>query len=191
MQTNMTARTIAERVEHAESAKLSASELAAEMKALALILRKSMTELQALGAANIGAVEIPSATDELDAIVECTAAATATILDAVEEAEDVAAGLADSAAAEKLNDVATSIYQACSFQDLTGQRVTKIVDTLRTIDRRVAAICIAFGLSDAELAPEAPEPEDEDPEAGLLNGPGLPQNAMSQDEIDRILAGLD
>ncbi|MEQ9123096.1 MAG: protein phosphatase CheZ [Alphaproteobacteria bacterium] len=161
------------------------------MRALARELRRSMQELREIGAGRIASEDIPSATDELDAIIETTAAATGTILDACEQVE-AAVDLTGDALAATLTEATTAIYQACNFQDLTGQRVGKVVSTLRNIDRRVKAMCLAFGLDDDP--PPQPEPDEmakEDDESRLLNGPALPDQAMSQDDIDRILAGLD
>jgi len=165
--------------------------LANEVRALARELRRSMKELREIGAGRIASEDIPSATDELDAIVETTAAATGAILDACEQVES-AVDLTGDALAETLTAATTAIYQACNFQDLTGQRVSKVVSTLRNIDRRVTAMCAAFGLSDDPSARRPAEKDvAEDDESRLLNGPALPDQAMSQDDIDRILAGLD
>ena len=72
------------------------------------------------------------------------------------------------------------IYEAFSFQDITGQRIAKIVATLQAIEAKVGHIRGAFGSS-------APVPVLPD-EASLLNGPQLPADAMAQAEIDLLLA---
>ncbi len=167
--------------------------LGAEVRAMAMELRQSMADLRSIGASRIGSEDIPTATDELDAIIDVTASATGTILDACERLEATAADSTDDATNAVLTECITEIYQACNFQDLTGQRVTKVVATLRNIDRRVSAICSVFGLdANTEATPSAAAVErDPDDESHLLNGPALPDQAMSQDDIDRILAGLD
>ena len=78
----------------------------------------------------------------------------------------------------------TPIYEACSFQDITGQRISKVVATLKAIDAKVAHIVAAFTpeLDDADALPEMPA------DAELLNGPQLPVHAMDQSDIDRLLA---
>ena len=83
----------------------------------------------------------------------------------------------------------TRIYEACSFQDITGQRITKVVRTLKSIEDRIAAIVATFadrapGTEDAPRAPPQDRPS-------LLNGPQLPGNGVDQAEIDRLLASLD
>ena len=47
--------------------------------------------------------------------------------------------------AAKLQDAVTQIYEACSFQDITGQRITKVVTTLKAIEGKVAHIISTFG----------------------------------------------
>ena len=82
--------------------------------------------------------DIPFATDELDAIVEHTAAATHAILESCEMLDAVSASVSGEPAA-KLQDAMTRIYEACSFQDITGQRITKVVTTLKMIEAKVDA----------------------------------------------------
>jgi chemotaxis protein CheZ len=87
--------------------------------------------------------DIPFATDELDAIVDHTAHATNAILESCEMLDEVAATVSGEAAA-KLQEAVTRIYEACSFQDITGQRITKVVGTLKVIEEKVAQIIGTF-----------------------------------------------
>ncbi len=128
--------------------------------------------------------DIPFATDELDAIVEHTAQATHAILESCEMLDDVS-GSVSGAPADKLQDAVTKIYEACSFQDITGQRITKVVTTLKTIEAKIAHIIETFGRSAAKIHPNQPA---DLTEADLLNGPQLPANAMAQSDIDKLLA---
>ena len=89
--------------------------------------------------------DIPFATDELDAIVEHTAVATNAILESCEMLDEVATAVSGEAAA-RLQDAVTKIYEACSFQDITGQRITKVVTTLKAIEAKVAQIITTFGV---------------------------------------------
>ncbi|HME24961.1 MAG TPA: protein phosphatase CheZ [Acetobacteraceae bacterium] len=130
---------------------------------------------------------IPSATDELDAIVEHTASATDAILTSCETIDDVAVSLTGEPAT-KLQDATTRIYEACSFQDITGQRINKVVATLKTIEAKVAQIVAAFGGDDH---PAPIETVADPPEATLLNGPQHPTVAMDQSDIDKLLASFE
>ena len=143
-------------------------------------------EIAALKVDDITASYIPCATDELDAIVSHTAAATESILEACETL-DTLAGTLDGDLAQALQDATVRIYESCSFQDITGQRITKVVGTLKTIERTIARIVETFGRSTIQPQDVAPVAEVE----SLLNGPQLPASAMDQSDIDRLLASFD
>jgi chemotaxis protein CheZ len=165
--------------------------LLSEVEQIGRTIAAAKQEIAALHVEDINGSFIPSATDELDAIVEATARATHEILDACETFEAVSAAL-DGDMGERLQAATTRIYEACSFQDITGQRITKVVSTLKTIEDRIAAIIDAFGgrlPGDARTA--APDTPDRTGEASLLNGPQLPGNGVDQAEIDRLLASFD
>jgi chemotaxis protein CheZ len=165
--------------------------LLSEVEQIGRTITAAKQEIAALRVADINGSFIPSATDELDAIVEATARATNEILDACETFEAVSAELGGEAAA-RLQAAATRIYEACSFQDITGQRITKVVSTLKSIEDRISAIIDAFGeryLPGTKDLPRAAAPQRG--EAALLNGPQLPGNGVDQAEIDRLLASLD
>jgi chemotaxis protein CheZ len=162
--------------------------LLGEVEALGRTIAAAKQEIAALRVDDINDRDIPFATDELDAIVEHTAGATNAILESCEIMEEVAATVTGDAAA-KLQEAVTKIYEACSFQDITGQRITKVVATLKTIEDKVALIIGTFGLPDSPAAAErVVRPAASDAE--LLNGPQLPSNAMDQSDIDKLLASF-
>ena len=163
---------------------LAASEttLLMEVQELGRTIAVAKAEIAALHVGDINENHIPSATDELDAIVAHTAAATEAILETCETLDRVAGAL-DSAASQTLQDATSKIYEACSFQDITGQRITKVVSTLKMIDSKLAQIVAAFSGRAVEIAPPAAP--------FLLNGPQLPGQAMDQSDIDRLLASFD
>ncbi|MFN4089515.1 MAG: chemotaxis protein CheZ, partial [Alphaproteobacteria bacterium] len=104
--------------------------LHAEITQLAEYIRDARREIAELDTDEIRRQHIPAATDELDAIVAATEEATGTILDCAEQIESVADGL-DADAQATLRDATTKIFEACNFQDITGQRIGKIVRTLK------------------------------------------------------------
>ncbi len=157
-----------------------------EVEELGRTIAAAREEIAALKVDDITDSHIPSATDELDAIVAHTAAATDSILEVCETLDRVSSGL-DSEGAAVLQDATTRIYEACSFQDITGQRITKVVATLKTIDSKVAHIISTFASRGAPARAARPVP----PEAMLLNGPQLPASAMDQSDIDKLLASFD
>src|SRR5580658_1336679 len=92
--------------------------LLAEVEALGRTISAAKQEIAALRVDDIRDRDIPFATDELDAIVQHTAAATNAILESCEMMEEVAAVVTGDAAS-RLQDAVTKIYEACSFQDIT------------------------------------------------------------------------
>lgn len=129
------------------------------------------------------------ATEELDEIVRSTERATSDILNAAEQVLKLAEELMPVAEAKAtiLSAQATEILTACSFQDLTGQRITKVVNTLRYLEQRVNAMIEIWGI---ESTKALDEPADRRPDAHLLNGPARPGHEKSQTEIDAILNGV-
>lgn len=163
--------------------------LLAELEALGREVARAKSEIADLSVDDITASHIPAATDELDAVVAHTATATNEILDSCEVLEGLQPRLgAEDAAA--LSGAVTRIYEACSFQDITGQRISKVVNALKAIEQRVAAATARFS-GEASAPPPAggavPMTEGE----ALANGPQLPTAASSQEEIDRLLASFD
>jgi chemotaxis protein CheZ len=133
---------------------------------------------------------IPNATDELDAIVAHTAQATDQILESCETLDRMAEVL-DDEQAEMLRNATTQIYEACGFQDITGQRITKIVKALKMIEAKVMEISGSVDLMTIQSKPGREERSAALTPADLLNGPGLPHVAAGQADIDKLLAEFD
>jgi chemotaxis protein CheZ len=159
-----------------------------EVEELGRTIANAKLEIAALKMDDITGCHIPFATDELDAIVAHTASATDAILESCETLDTVAATVSGETA-DKLQEATTRIYEACSFQDITGQRITKVVGTLKTIEDKVARIIATFGYKSAGLP--APPRIELTPEEELLNGPQLPRQAMDQSDIDKLMASFD
>ena len=166
--------------------------LLSELEALGREVKRAKSEIAALRVDDINHSHIPAATDELDAVVEHTAEATNTILDSCEKLEVLQATLAGEAA-ETVAAAVTRIYEACSFQDVTGQRIGKVVAALKTIETRVAAVTASFVRPAEAGAAPGTEPARDGRTEGerLANGPQLPTSASSQAEVDRLLASFD
>ncbi|MCP4932626.1 MAG: protein phosphatase CheZ [bacterium] len=136
------------------------------------------------------------AAGEMDAIVQSTEKATNDILHAAEKIQEVAWRLREAgteeAACEEIDNSATEIYMACSFQDITGQRTNKVVRVLQYLEARISSMIEIWGLSEeAELDGEASASDrnipDVRPDAHLLNGPQMNEDALAQDNIDALL----
>lgn len=146
-------------------------------------VREVKNEIAQIRPTKIKEEYIPEATDELDAIVSMTASATETILEMVENIEELSSDMPKEVS-EKVGEAVTRIYEACNFQDITGQRIKKIVEALKYIDEKIEKLALAVGhKAEDELKDNTVETlTDED----LLNGPQLPENANSQSDVDSL-----
>jgi chemotaxis protein CheZ len=181
--------------------------LYSELGELARYINNARKELQEVKSSNIADDHLPNATNQLDAIVQMTEKATGQIMDECDRVNmfhndirerliamdppldpDGLAGIEDA-----IDEAATSvthIYESCNFQDITSQRVQKVVRALQEIERQVLRMVVVFGLVenrnnlDAETTAELQE------DAALLNGPQLAGQGLDQDEIDSILSKL-
>ena len=155
-----------------------------QLEALGRDLALTRSELSRLSLEGLATDEIPTATAELFAIVAQTEGAADRILDGCETLDRVgellAAGEPASArdAAQAVFAATRRIYAACGFQDLTGQRVAKVVDSLVAIEAGIAALTTALGgrphLSAARRQV-------------LRRGPQAPAVAMTQTDVDLVM----
>lgn len=130
--------------------------------------------------------------DQLDAIVESTEEATNTIMTSMEDIDGLIAQakakVADPAALallDQVTDKANAVFEACSFQDLTGQRVTKVVKSLQFLEERVNIIIKMWGRE--ELEKVVVELQEQDPEKAMMHGPQRKGAGVSQSEVDKLL----
>lgn len=176
----------------AMAGRLSATEanLLREVAGLGRIIDQAKVGIAEVSVDAIRGTHIPSATGELDAIVQHTGEATESILGACEALDNLGATLSRDHATV-LQGATTAIYEACSFQDITGQRITKVVKALQDIEARVKNLSITYALS---VLPEGHVPalQDHVPtgQAAFLNGPAPPAAALDQSDIDKLMADL-
>tara|TARA_R110000868_G_scaffold4155_8_gene25287 strand:- start:32585 stop:33262 length:678 start_codon:yes stop_codon:yes gene_type:complete len=170
-----------------------------ELEELSSFIEATKAEIAAIRPEEITDEHIPDATDELDAVIEATEVATNSIMEAAEMIESVAEVISDEQS-NVLSDAVTQIYEACSFQDITGQRIHKVVTALREIEEKVETVVQKFG-PDRETREELKRQRQADKEVvesvdgevneeDLLEGPQMAENANSQDDIDALLADM-
>lgn len=149
-------------------------------------IRSTRGEVAALRSSAATPAALTQASDELEEIVTETAKAANAIMSVAEDMEEMSRQC-DDPISSKLLSAATRIYEACAFQDITGQRITKVVRAVQHIDQKISLLA---GLAGMPEDGEAPAPEQAADggagDAALLNGPQLAVTAHSQDEIDRL-----
>ena len=162
-----------------------------ELEGLARYILAAKREIAALRPDDITSEHLPKAADELDAIVGSTEEATNGILQAMELLESLTDKM-PADVAEQVTNAVTQVYERCNFQDITGQRITKVVKTLKHIEDRVEALVAAFGDEIQKYREAQPHEEPQkSADEKLLNGPQLPDEAGKQAEIDALLASFD
>lgn len=156
--------------------------LLAILEHIAQYIQVTKREISSLRVADGNESFFATASDELGEVVAESANATNEIMSAAEAIERL-----DPAqeGRDALNNAVTRIYLACGFQDITGQRIAKVIRTLKSVEAKIAALATACGgeVEQRMMGASGP-PQDE--ESRLLNGPQLRGQAQSQDDIDKL-----
>ena len=159
-----------------------------ELRDIAAYIEAMKQEIAALQVNELKDNRIPAAGHELGAIVKATEQATNDIMQCAEELME--ADAKDPAAYKALVDAKMLvIFEACSFQDLTGQRIAKVVETLEHIESRVARFATAVRVEEAAvLMSERELAEVERKRRLLLHGPQPEGKGIGQNDIDQLFA---
>jgi len=132
--------------------------------------------------------------DQMDAIVEATEAATNTIMEAMESTEETNKRLreriTDPAQLMLLDQITTNankVFEACAFQDITGQRVNKVARSITYVEQRVNALIALFGEDQiAEVKVVVTPGQEKSADEALVSGPQVDGQGLSQDDIDKL-----
>jgi len=167
-------------------------QLRAELQDLSDKIQRTMREVATIRHPMMENDRVQSAVDELGAIVAATELATEQILTAAETIESSfdagSDGSPGSADREAAIEAVTSIYEACNFQDITGQRITRVMTLLRDVDERLLAIIEHVGRDRFIAEAARPEAELDDADKALLNGPAAAGSGLQQSSIDSLFA---
>lgn len=160
-----------------------------ELKELLSYIDQAKGEIAALRPKEYSANKIPEASNELDAIVQGTEAAAEKIMDCADELGELAEQC-DADMNMKLVTISTNLFEASGFQDITGQRVSKVVATLSHLEDKLSALAHAIGDNDIDETNDVEGGEAKDYEAmsneDFLNGPQLEEEAQDQAAIDAL-----
>ncbi|MDA7947353.1 MAG: protein phosphatase CheZ [Hyphomicrobiaceae bacterium] len=166
-----------------------------ELQEIHEAIARTKQEIATLHRGEYQGVEISRMTNELSAIVDGTEQATENILQAAEQidndAGDLVAALRQDRnrnSASDIQDQVVKIFEACNFQDLTGQRISKVVTAFSFIEERVDRMMEIWGGLESFKNIELEESCTRDEDEALLNGPALEDDAniASQDDIDAL-----
>jgi chemotaxis protein CheZ len=164
-----------------------------ELDAITESIQRTKREIATLHAHSPGG-QVTSVTDELGAVVSGTEAATHSILTAAEEIDEITGALASHLSGphaemtRQISERVITIFEACNFQDITGQRIGKVVSSMMFIEERVTKMAQIWGGLESFNDVEALQMPEREGDEALLNGPALDGDPTrtSQDDIDAL-----
>jgi chemotaxis protein CheZ len=158
-------------------------------------ITRTKHEIAVLHGKSFNGEEMAKVNGELGAVVGGTEQATQQILEAAESIDQAASALSkvnspdqQKILSEEIQERVISIFEACNFQDLTGQRISKVMSTMKFIEKHIYDMMEIWGGVDAIKAHAPPIVDHREGDDRLLNGPKLDGDAghASQDDIDAL-----
>lgn len=158
-------------------------------------INRTKREIAVLHGKSFDGNEMSKVTGELGAVVGGTEEATQQILEAAESIDQAASALSkvnspdqQKILSEEIQERVVSIFEACNFQDLTGQRISKVMATMKFIENHITVMMDIWGGVDAIRAHAPPIIDEREGDAKLLNGPKTEGDAghASQNDIDAL-----
>ena len=134
----------------------------------------------------VGLIAAPAAATrnsglELEAVVQATETAANQIMEAAEAIGDwLASGNREPGSVQAVVERINAIFEACTFQDLTGQRIRRAIEHLQKVETMLGGMIPETA---AVRAPAAPL----HPTTTTHAAAGTPD--LGQDDIDRLLNG--
>ena len=167
-------------------------QLKQEFDALWRYIQRVRQEIAAIDRPSDEEHQFDSTGEQLDAIVKATEEATNSIMECMESTATAVDTLREQindpdqvALLDKIIDNGNQVFNACSFQDITGQRVNKVVKSITYVEERVLSLVDLMGktqMDKIEVAVTQEKTADEE----LLNGPQLEGKGLSQNDIDNL-----
>ncbi|MDA1089014.1 MAG: hypothetical protein O3A85_01685 [Proteobacteria bacterium] len=182
--------------------KTQVEEIMAEIHAMNDHITATKHEIAALKPEDDGNTTISTATEELAEVVKATEEAANEILENAEQIDGVVSNLRSKVPegdpdeigpdVDKLEFISINLLTACSFQDITGQRINKVVNSLNYIEERLQKMIeiwrVDHGTADLQGITFAKN--DHRDGKNLLHGPqssdGTGEGAMDQDAINAM-----
>ena len=133
---------------------------------------------------------MPRAAGELGAAIAGMEKATQKILEEAEAIDERARTLSSTlktdyerGLAQDIQDHTVRVYEACNFQDLSGQRIAQVIEMLNLLDEQLSAMLARCNGRQVDM-PSSKAAADH----GLLNGPRLDgaSGHASQRDIDMM-----
>lgn len=158
-------------------------------------ITRTKQEIAVLHGKSFEGDEMAKVNGELGAVVGGTEEATQQILTAAEAIDNASTALGKVSSVDQqkqlldeIGDSVVAIFEACNFQDLTGQRISKVMTTMKFIENHIMEMMEIWGGVDAIKAHAPPIIDTREGDDKLLNGPKLNGDIghASQDDIDAL-----
>ena len=171
-----------------------AHQFKSELDLISEAIRRTKQEMGGLEKSVFIVPQMTRVDRELDAVVAGTEQATQNILKAAEDIDQIASTMSSllkgeyaQGLAQDMRDHVVKIFEACNFQDLTGQRINKVVTTLKFIEDHIIRMQDIW-CSIETPAPAASRPAAKMVDSKLLDGPKLSDDSghFSQADIDEM-----
>src|SRR3954464_7321220 len=171
------------------------AKLKVELDLICDAINRTKREIAVLHGKSFNGEEMAKVNGEPGAVVGGTEQATQQILEAAESIDQAASAMAKVQSADQQKRLADdiqerviSIFEACNFQDLTGQRISKVMSTMKFIEQHINSMMEIWGGVDAIKSHVVPQVDTRSDDDKLLNGPKLAGDVghASQDDIDAL-----
>ncbi len=131
---------------------IEAARLKTELDGLSETIERTKRDIAVLSRTSASEERLQDMTHQLDAVVRSTEEATNTILECAEQVQELSDNLIlhltsddERAALEGIQAHVITIFEACNFQDLSGQRISKVINALKEVEERVTHMMELFG----------------------------------------------
>lgn len=170
-----------------------ARKLKIELDVIDQAIKKTKGEMVSLQDHGLDGGQMARVTQELAAVKDGTTDATDRILKSAETIEQTSSTLIaalkgghEQGMAQDIQDQVTQIFEACNFHDLTSQRISKVVLTLKQVEDHIAQMVEIWSAIErftnyvGRLTPPSND--------SMLNGPRLDgdEGHASQNDIDAL-----
>jgi chemotaxis protein CheZ len=151
-------------------------------------ITRTKSEIAVLHGKSFNGEEMAKVNGELGAVVGGTEEATEAIDNAATALSKVTSPDQQKLLSEEIQERVVSIFEACNFQDLTGQRIKKVMTTMKFIEHHIAVMMDIWGGVDAIKSHTPSIVDTREGDEKLLNGPKSEGDVghASQDDIDAL-----
>ncbi|MBL4719836.1 MAG: hypothetical protein JKY20_01715 [Alphaproteobacteria bacterium] len=176
--------------------KVTINDVMAEIYAMNDHILTTKQEVASLKPANEASTTVSAAANELSAVVKSTEDAANAIIENVEQMDALTTTIRSNISMgdpdgilpdiDRLEFIGVELLTACSFQDVTGQRINKVVNSLNFIEARLQKMIEIWNIEHGTADPQAItlDKDDARPDKDMLHGPS--DAGMNQDSIDAL-----